>query len=159
MRLGVTGHQDLPAGLARLVTAVVVDLFPADDGLVVVSSLAAGADQLVADVVLDHGGGLEVVLPCERYEATLGGPARAAFTRLLDQAIAVERLPFEGPSDEAYMAAGRRVVDRSDHLVALWDGLPSRGLGGTADVVAYAETRGVPVSVVWPDGWRRRPPP
>jgi hypothetical protein len=40
------------------------------------------------------------------------------------------------------MDAGRVVVDRSSVLVAAWDGQPSRGLGGTADVVAYARERG-----------------
>jgi hypothetical protein len=40
-------------------------------------------------------------------------------------------------------------------LVAVWDGQPSRGLEGTADVVAYANQRGVPVEVIWPEGATR----
>ena len=53
------------------------------------------------------------------------------------------------------MDGGRAVVDRSSVLVAVWDGQPSRGLGGTADVVAYARERGVPVEVIWPEGASR----
>jgi hypothetical protein len=34
-------------------------------------------------------------------------------------------------------------------LIALWDGQPSRGKGGTAEIVAYARQRGIPV--VWID--------
>ena len=40
-------------------------------------------------------------------------------------------------------------------LVAVWDGQPARGLGGTADVVAYARQRGVPMEVIWPQGATR----
>ena len=47
------------------------------------------------------------------------------------------------------------VPDRSSVLVAVWDGQPSRGLGGTADVVAYARQRSVPVTVTWPEGASR----
>jgi hypothetical protein len=35
------------------------------------------------------------------------------------------------------------------------DGEPARGYGGTADVVEAAEQRGVPVTVIWPDGASR----
>jgi hypothetical protein len=42
-----------------------------------------------------------------------------------------------------------------DRLVAVWDGLPARGVGGTAEVVADARELGLPVEVVWPAGaWR-----
>ena len=41
------------------------------------------------------------------------------------------------------MDGGRAVVDCSSVLVAVWDGQPSRGLSGTADVVAYARERRV----------------
>ncbi len=37
-------------------------------------------------------------------------------------------------------------------LVAVWDGAPSDGTGGTGDVVLAARERGLPVTVVWPDG-------
>jgi hypothetical protein len=36
-------------------------------------------------------------------------------------------------------------------LVAIWDGKPARGLGGTGDVVRYAQEKGTAVSIVWPD--------
>ncbi len=47
------------------------------------------------------------------------------------------------------------MLDRADELWAVWDGEPARGPGGTADVVAHARGRGVPVRVVWPPGARR----
>ncbi|MGW5646007.1 hypothetical protein ACWEV3_27990 [Saccharopolyspora sp. NPDC003752] len=40
-------------------------------------------------------------------------------------------------------------------MLAVWDGQPARGFGGTADVVDSARKRGVDVTVIWPDGARR----
>ena len=37
------------------------------------------------------------------------------------------------------------MVEHADVLIAVWDGRPARGMGGTADAVAYARQRGVPV--------------
>jgi hypothetical protein len=48
------------------------------------------------------------------------------------------------------MAGSERMLDLADELVAVWDGLPARGHGGTADVVAVALDRGIPVTVIWP---------
>lgn len=47
------------------------------------------------------------------------------------------------------------LVGLVDELIAVWDGKPARGYGGTADVVAYAERTGVPVRVLWPEGASR----
>jgi hypothetical protein len=67
----------------------------------------------------------------------------------------VIELPFRSPSAEAYWAAGQRIVGLADVLLAVWDGTPSRGVGGTADVVAFAGQRAVPTTVVWPPGSQR----
>jgi hypothetical protein len=53
------------------------------------------------------------------------------------------------------MAAGAIVADRCERLIAVWDGRPALGLGGTGDVVRYAQGIGRDVVVVWPDGARR----
>jgi hypothetical protein len=125
------------------------------DVLVGVSSLADGADQLFAEAILALGGSLEVVLPTARYRESLPAESLPAYDRLLARATAVERLDYEDSTSEAYTTAGRVVVHRSDVLVAVWDGHPARGPGGTGDVVAYARERGVPVEVVWPRGAER----
>jgi hypothetical protein len=157
MRVGGTGHRLLHAGTARIVERALYERLarlPADV-LVGVSSLADGADQLFADAVLTLGGSLEVVLPAARYREALPAESHAAYDRLLARATAVERLDYEDSTSEAHMTAGRFVVHRADVLVAVWDGHPARGFGGTGDVVAYARERGVPVEVVWPRGAAR----
>jgi hypothetical protein len=48
-----------------------------------------------------------------------------------------------------YATIGQMLVRRADLLIALWDGKPPRGRGGTADVVTEARRSGVPV--IWID--------
>ncbi|HEY1620682.1 MAG TPA: hypothetical protein VGG25_23870 [Streptosporangiaceae bacterium] len=47
------------------------------------------------------------------------------------------------------------MIRGADELWAVWDGQPARGYGGTADVVAHARSKGIPVRVIWPEGARR----
>jgi len=101
------------------------------------------------------GGALEVVVPAERYRDEQAAGHRTAFDVLVARASAVETLAYRASSDEAYAAAGRRLVDHSDVLMAVWDGCPARGPGGTGDVVAYARACGTPVEVLWPHGSQR----
>jgi hypothetical protein len=157
MRIGVTGHQDIPAGALEYVTQGINEVLDGvEDGLVGVSSLAAGADQMFASFVLERGGRLEVVLPSSGYETTFSrSEDLSRFHSLLARATTVETLSFAKPSEEAYLAAGCRVVDRSEVLLAVWDGEPAKGHGGTGDIVEYAKSRGTRLEVVWPAGIAR----
>lgn len=133
-----------------------MDLLSHEPNLIGVSSLAAGADQLFAQVVLEIGGVIDVVVPAQRYRATFSrAEDLALYETLLAQAREIVTLPFDEPSEEAFAAAGRHVVNASDCLVAVWDGQPARGLGGTADVVDFANRRGLPVVVIWSPGLNR----
>ncbi len=158
-RIGVTGHRKL-ADPAALIPAVrealrgITERLPgagAEPRLLVVSALAEGADRLVAREVLTHPGArLEVALPQppEAYLADFGtAESEAEFTELLRLASSVWQAPAGKTREEGYQRAGHYVVDRSDAVIALWDGEPARGQGGTATVVAYAHERGVPL--VW----------
>jgi hypothetical protein len=156
VRFGVTGHRLLPPGVAEHAMDHWRRVLPTGAGLLGVSSLADGADQLFAAHVLASGGTLEAVLPWPDYAGSLAADdSRARFEDLVRAAKTVITLPCDEPSDQGYLAAGQALVDRCDHLFAVWDGLPARGLGGTGDVVAYARARGCPVTVLWIDGVRR----
>lgn len=52
----------------------------------------------------------------------------------------------------AVLAGSEILVSLIDELLAVWDGKPAWGHGGTADVVAYAIRQGIPVRIVWPVG-------
>ncbi|MEV4071728.1 hypothetical protein ACGFJC_03485 [Nonomuraea fuscirosea] len=124
-------------------------------GVTGLSCLADGADQIFARAVLDLGGVLEAVIPAKEYRDGLPGECHAAYDELLGRAVRTHRLDFVESSSESHMTASARMLDSADVLFAVWDGQPARGYGGTADVVAEAQRREVPVSVIWPDGARR----
>ncbi|MFI9201091.1 hypothetical protein [Streptomyces sp. NPDC053048] len=160
MRVGCTGHQNLTPGTHRAVARAVAERIarvPGEEELVGLSCLAEGADQLFAFAVLAAGGRLHAVLPSEGYATSFASDrARESWSALLRLATETVTLPFDAPGEDAYMAAGQEVVDRCDLLLAVWDGNGAAGLGGTADVVAYARECGVEVHVIWPPGARRR---
>jgi len=157
-RIGITGHSDLTSESVPLVHDALVDVLRAekDNNLVGVSCLARGADQIFARVIFDLDGKVNVILPAAGYREHKVKPDNATeFDDLIGKAHSVETLPFQKSNSEAYMAASEKVLNLIDKLIAVWDGGPSGGYGGTADVVEAARERGLPVTVVWPDGARR----
>jgi len=150
--VGITGHQSIPrSALAFVEESISAVLDGLSEDLTGVTALAEGADQLFAEILLEKGGHLHAVIPCANYEASFRqGKPREHFLRLLAQADSVETLDSACCSEAAFLAAGQQVVDLSEVLIAVWDGRPARGLGGTADIVAYAEEREVQLLVVWP---------
>ena len=100
-------------------------------------------------------GQLEVIVPAARYRDGLPESAHDAYDALLSAASTVDRLGYIESTEDAHMAASRAMLDKADHLFAVWDGKPARGYGGTADVVAEARQRAIPVTVIWPDGASR----
>lgn len=114
-----------------------------------VSALAEGADQLAADAALAASWALDVALPFPRevYEADFPDPsARRRHLEQLSAARCVFELSGERLHEQtAYEAVGRLVLEQSDILLAIWDGDPARGRGGTAQIVDEAVARGLPV--------------
>jgi hypothetical protein len=155
-RVGITGHRDLYNPTYALVSAAITKQIGEFGSVHGISSLAEGADQIFAEQVLKGGGALTAVIPSAHYGRSFATTAgKAAYRRLRALATEVIELPFRSPSADAYWAAWQRVVGLADVLLAVWDGTPSRGVGGTADVVAFAGERGVPTTVLWPPGSRR----
>lgn len=155
IRIGVTGHQELPRSSIDYITLGIREVLTAYDETIGLSSLAAGADQLFAEELLAVGGRLHAIIPAYGYSATLDKRDAANYERLLAAAVRVTRLPFLVPTDAAYQAAGRWIAEHSDLLIAVWDGQPARGLGGTADAVAHAHRLNRDVRVIWPTGTTR----
>jgi hypothetical protein len=157
VRIGITGHSNLSPESVPLVAEALRDvLAPVAGPVVGVSCLARGADQVFAWVVLEHGGEVEVVLPAEDYrERKVKPDNRAEFTDLISKASTVTTMPFPESNRDAYLAASEHVLSTVDAMIAVWDGQPSDGRGGTGDVVSVARERGIPVTVVWPAGGRR----
>jgi hypothetical protein len=144
MRFGLTGHQLLSDAedwrwVRGQLERIVAD---AEAPLVGLCSLAVGADQLFAEVLDAAHAALEVVVPFPDYAAVFDAEGRASYERWLARASKVYVLPFEGTREDCYLRAGKAVTDRSDVVIAVWDGAPAAGPGGTGDVVAYARRLG-----------------
>lgn len=157
-RFGITGHMNLtPASLSLVYHAVREALVPyAGDELSGVSCIAQGADSIFAQVVLDLGGKLEVLLPAANYRETKVKPSHAEqFDDLMDRATTVRLMPFDEANRDAYEAANEALVSSCDRLYAVWDGQTGIDKGSTAAVVAYARSRDVPVEIIWPEGAQR----
>ena len=176
-RVGVTGHRPdrlpvehlgtLRTRLGDVLAGLDAALGPeggsgAARGCSLVSALAEGTDRLAVDAA-PRGWGLEALLPMPLalYRADFLAPGERrsasadAFDAYLARARSVTELPLLAPElrDEQrpaqYEALGRALVRQIDCLVAVWDGQPPHGPGGTAFVVALAVARGLPV--VWID--------
>lgn len=153
VRIGISGHRGLPADTVALVNAALraeIARHRADE-LTGISCIADGADSIFAQAVLDHGGQLEVVVPAQHYRDHLPADHHATYDKLISAASTVHELDYIESTSEAHMAASERLLDTIDQLIAVWDGQPARGYGGTADVVNEAHERGMHVTIIWPD--------
>lgn len=145
--VGVTGHPDLHLAQVPAIThqlQAFIDELRAQvpsTPIVFLSSLDEGAEQMVASVAADSGCELACVLPLEReaYRAGLRtSSARAEFDRLVAASTVLELPERPGTSmsaEQARASAGHYIARHSTILIALWDGVPSRRPGSTADVV------------------------
>ena len=158
VRVGVTGHRDLDeeVELALEVTEVlnrIKKMAASRSGsppvLEVISPIAEGADRLVVrEVLKDPTAKLRVPLPLpkEQYrEDFKKAESIAEFEDLLAKAVEVIEMPPAATREEGYKQAGLYVLENCDVLIALWDGEPSRGQGGTAEIVEMARKSGKPL--------------
>ena len=155
--IGVTSHRDLPPADTEAVRAAVRQLFGElrqswpSLPLVVLSALAEGGDQLVAEEGVALGARLIAPLPLPRelYIEDFEDPlARTRFEALCRQAEVLVLPVRKGRShrevgnpgaarDQQYAQAGVYIASHCHILLAIWDGQASDRLGGTAQIVRY----------------------
>lgn len=172
--VGVTSHRNIPAREMEPVWQRVRDFFARLRNeypglpLVVLSSLAEGGDQWVAEEAIASGIRLIAPLPLKREQYALDfepGDARDRFEYLCSKAELIE-LPTLSSEDGAsaradaptgherdlhYLQAGMFISRHCHILLAIWDGKTTERTGGTAQIVRFHLT-GVRPSV----GERRR---
>ncbi|MGB8693234.1 MAG: hypothetical protein WCD08_06990 [Steroidobacteraceae bacterium] len=155
--VGVAGHRDLVPAEVPAIRAALLELLRAlRDGapavqIVLLSSMAEGADLLAAEVALELGLGITALLPYSpaRCRADLSDEAaRSLFDRAMARA---ERLELQLPSgvneqslaadgaarDLQFQSAGALVARYSSLLIAIWDGQETEHAAGTARVVGF----------------------
>lgn len=77
------------------------------------------------------------------------------FRNLLASAEEVIQIPRTSSRDENYKLAGEFVLHNCDVLLAVWDGQPPQGKGGTGQVVALARELQLPLA--WVRAGNRKP--
>jgi hypothetical protein len=157
LSVGLTAHRDLRPEQEPQLRAQVRRFFEQlhaafpDLPLRLISALADGGDQLVAEEALALGVELVVPLPMAQaeYERDFPTPASLARFRELLQRARVRELPLAPGNTEAaihergearnrqYAQLGMFVSSHCQVLLALWDGLPSEATGGTAQVIEF----------------------
>jgi hypothetical protein len=169
LTVGITGHRpnklrdyadaDLQKTIEEVLAAIrkeaiqahatYPDCFAGNEmQMILTTALAEGTDSIAAAAANAQDYKVDVVLPfvATEYKSDFSQPGAANFVQLCNQARAV--LEIDGDrADEAraYEAASLVVLDMSDILIAVWDGKPAAGRGGTAELVAEASRRGMPI--------------
>lgn len=161
-RIGVTGHRPnrLPQvhyerirrQLSR--TMATIERANPDRHYTLFTGLAEGADRLAAFVALGHQWSLHALLAFHRtrFEEDFSDDySIGEFRALLEASSEVEepdRTWHEGKeAEEGYAAVGAQLLRSCNILLAIWDGEPSRGKGGSVEIIQQARASGIPV--VW----------
>ncbi len=153
--VGFSGHRQLAdaAAVARAVTSALESLRQEARGeWVALSSVATGGDQLFVTQARALGLSWHAILPLPKAEFARDFSADEWQTveQTLGQAEHVRIITENGSREDAYLDCGMETVNGSDVLLAVWDGEPARGKGGTADVVEYARSLGKPIIIIDP---------
>lgn len=163
VRIGATGHrlltdhEKISAGIEAALIRI-EELRP-HSPLTILSSLAEGADILIATHALKRPGARLIVplpLPPDDYLKDFVSPETGAlFSDLLARADEVIQIPQSSSRDENYQLAGEFVLHNCDVLLAVWDGQLPQGKGGTGQVVALARELQLPLA--WVRAGNRKP--
>jgi len=151
--VGFSGHRQLENAhaVAAAVTKALESLRQETKGeWVALSSVATGGDQLFVAQARALGLSWYAILPLPRAEFAkdFSNDEWRVVEATLGLAENVRVITENGSREDAYLDCGMETVNGSDVLLAVWDGDPARGKGGTADVIEYAKSIGKPILIV-----------
>lgn len=151
--IGFSGHRRVTnaKGIADVLREILSELRnkPGVEWLAL-SSVAAGSDIVFARSALAVGLGWEAILPLPpaEFRRDFAEAEWRDVEALLAESEHVRIIGERGRREDAYLDGGMETVNHSDLLIAVWDGEPSRGRGGTAEIVAYARELGRPIIII-----------
>lgn len=155
IKIGVSGHRSITN--LSVVMWGIETIFARLEQLfsrpfIIYSSLAEGADRLVAWKALEYADTkLIVPLPMRQSKFIkdfLSEQSRQEFWKLLARANEIIEMEARPSRAEAYQAAGRYILEQSELLITIWDGKQARGRGGTGQIVSEARQHGLPIAWV-----------
>ena len=153
--VGITGQRDLIRFdieiLKNRIYSELLSLKQKCDKNIMLNSIAKGADQLCAEIGLALGYELVCPLPFKDYRGDFAGNDLAVYDKLISGSIRAIVVSNIDNRDEAYLAAGKYVVDNCDVLIAIWDRAYQTSICGTMAIINYAKEKQKKVIVICHD--------
>jgi hypothetical protein len=154
--IGFTGHRHLknPVAVGNVIRKQLETLRKEIPGeLAGYGSAAIGGDTLFAAAcqALKIPWTASLPFSASDFRSDFSESEWAHATELLSRATDVEVCGSSEDRTAAYLRCGLRTVNKADVVIAVWDREPSRGTGGTAEVVAYARMQSKPLILIHPD--------
>jgi hypothetical protein len=151
LAVGFTGHRKVPyeTKSRQVIRDFLAQQKESHHGVMYgICSAAAGGDQLFAESCIELNIPLRILLPrpAEQFRADFEDTSWQRTVHIMENAISVEVTGRHESRNEQYYDCGIQTVAESQLLVALWDGQPSRGIGGTQEIVSYARKTGHPIA-------------
>ncbi|PKG81981.1 hypothetical protein CXF85_15720 [Colwellia sp. 75C3] len=166
--IGITGHRDfdetgdkrLSAKLSSFLNEL-KELLP-NTPIEIISGMADGADRLLVKEALKKNIAVSAVLPMpeEQYKTDFSTASYQEFKQIItDKNVKVTTLSVanidltvaQQQGDERnklYHALGKYIVEQSNLVVAVWDGINSGFKGGTSDVVlSYLQAKDISAEI------------
>jgi uncharacterized phage-like protein YoqJ len=144
MILGITGHRppglncsyDIPNPTYEKVYKALIDKIKELNPEKIISGMALGVDQYAAYVAIDLGIPFIAAMPCDGQDSQWPERSKQKFRELLNQAIEVVVVSPGPYAPEKMYLRDRWIVDNSDQLLGVWNGIRQ---GGTFGTIRYAE--------------------
>ena len=148
--VGFTGHRQIedPGKISLAIGAALDHLRESTPGeWVILSSIAEGGDQLFVQQALQRNLAWHAILPMahEEFARDFDATGWSKVQAMLKRAEHMQVSSDPEPREDSYLDCGMETVNGSDLLIAVWNGEPARGKGGTAEVIEYARSIGRPI--------------
>lgn len=153
IKIGITGHRKIknPDEVKAKIEASINQILKDNqtNEFIAYTALAYGADTLFAQVAKEkYNAPIKAVIPFqkEEYEKDFDKPEfLTEFNKWYDELKPEELTQLklikddEKKNDEnrndAYEAVGKHIVEKCDVMLAVWNGQPAGGKGGTTDII------------------------
>lgn len=137
-KLGGYERSPLQEAIRATIKVILTEMRPD----MVISGMAIGIDQMVAELAIETGIPFTAALPFRGQESRWPHQAQAHYQKLLASAHKIQYCSEPGYNPYKMQVRNQWMVDNSDLLIAVWDG----STGGTYNCVKYAERVGKPVA-------------
>lgn len=153
MILSVTGHRpvkipgynyDIIWKLEKLAESFLLEHKPTQ----LITGMALGWDTICAEVAIRYDISLIAAIPHPAQCRSWPGLDIEIWKRIVDYAKQTGEVHHisRSYSPQAMQVRNEWMVDRADHVLALWSGQR----GGTENCISYARRKGKPVTNLWP---------